>query len=140
MLHNNNTMSIIILIIGYCSKNYPNTLLGTHLFSDKFLIDFLYVSYKFCFFIFQSSFDYTELCPGGSATATTVVLESGAVIHHPPLQLQLQQGHTQTQVPRSALVSSGTTTPNPNPNPPRSRPWHDFGRQNDADKIQIAKL
>lgn len=88
----------------------------------------------------QSSFDYTELCPGGSATATTVVLESGAVIHHPPLQLQLQQGHTQTQVPRSALVSSGTTTPNPNPNPPRSRPWHDFGRQNDADKIQIAKL
>ncbi|RVE44712.1 hypothetical protein evm_010616 [Chilo suppressalis] len=24
--------------------------------------------------------------------------------------------------------------------PPRTRPWHDFGRQNDADKIQIAKL
>ncbi|KAJ9579372.1 hypothetical protein L9F63_024522, partial [Diploptera punctata] len=22
----------------------------------------------------------------------------------------------------------------------RSRPWHDFGRQNDADKIQIPKL
>lgn len=24
--------------------------------------------------------------------------------------------------------------------PSRSRPWHDFGRQNDADKIQIPKV
>ena len=89
---------------------------------------------------FQSSFDYTELCPGGNTTGAAVVLESGAVIHHQPLQLQLQQGHAQTQVQRSGLVSGGATTPNPNPNPPRSRPWHDFGRQNDADKIQIPKM
>ncbi|XP_012137359.1 grainy head isoform X2 [Megachile rotundata] len=88
----------------------------------------------------QSSFDYTELCPGGTAAGAAVVLESGAVIHHQPLQLQLQQSHAQAQVQRGALVSSAATTPNPNPNPPRSRPWHDFGRQNDADKIQIPKI
>ncbi|XP_071869111.1 grainy head isoform X2 [Bombus fervidus] len=88
----------------------------------------------------QSSFDYTELCPGGTAAGTAVVLESGAVIHHQPLQLQLQQNHAQAQVQRGALVSSAATNPNPNPNPPRSRPWHDFGRQNDADKIQIPKI
>ncbi|XP_076667286.1 grainy head isoform X3 [Andrena cerasifolii] len=88
----------------------------------------------------QSSFDYTELCPGGTAAGAAVVLESGAVIHHQPLQLQLQQSHAQAQVQRGALVSSAATNPNPNPNPPRSRPWHDFGRQNDADKIQIPKI
>ncbi|XP_031364304.1 protein grainyhead isoform X2 [Apis dorsata] len=88
----------------------------------------------------QSSFDYTELCPGGTAAGAAVVLESGAVIHHQPLQLQLQQSHAQAQVQRGALVSSAATNSNPNPNPPRSRPWHDFGRQNDADKIQIPKI
>ncbi|XP_063982125.1 uncharacterized protein Grh isoform X1 [Diachasmimorpha longicaudata] len=87
----------------------------------------------------QSSFDYTELCPGGTTSSTAVVLESGAVIHHQPLQLQLQQGHTQNQVPRS-LVGAGTPNPSATPTPPRSRPWHDFGRQNDADKIQIPKI
>ncbi|XP_071573030.1 uncharacterized protein Grh isoform X3 [Temnothorax nylanderi] len=86
----------------------------------------------------QSSFDYTELCPGGTTAGTAVVLESGAVIHQ-PLQLQLQQSHAQAQVQRSSLVS-GATNPNPTPNPQRSRPWHDFGRQNDADKIQIPKI
>ncbi|KAK0161171.1 hypothetical protein PV327_009671 [Microctonus hyperodae] len=86
-----------------------------------------------------SSFDYTELCPGGATNATTVVLESGAVIHHPPLQLQLQQNHNQTQVQRG-IVNANTTNPPTTPNPPRSRPWHDFGRQNDADKIQIPKI
>ncbi|TGZ40336.1 Protein grainyhead [Temnothorax longispinosus] len=86
----------------------------------------------------QSSFDYTELCPGGTTAGTAVVLESGAVIHQ-PLQLQLQQSHAQAQVQRSSLVA-GATNPNPTPNPQRSRPWHDFGRQNDADKIQIPKI
>ncbi|KAF7394533.1 hypothetical protein HZH66_007707 [Vespula vulgaris] len=88
----------------------------------------------------QSSFDYTELCPGGTATGAAVVLESGAVIHHQPLQLQLQQSHAQAQVQRGGLVAAGATNPTTNPNPPRSRPWHDFGRQNDADKIQIPKI
>ncbi|XP_039303357.1 protein grainyhead isoform X1 [Solenopsis invicta] len=87
----------------------------------------------------QSSFDYTELCPGGTTAGAAVVLESGAVIHQ-PLQLQLQQSHAQAQVQRSSLVTAGATNANPNPNPQRSRPWHDFGRQNDADKIQIPKI
>ncbi|XP_073957703.1 grainy head isoform X2 [Choristoneura fumiferana] len=37
----------------------------------------------------------------------------------------------------------GRGTPSAHHSPaqaPRTRPWHDFGRQNDADKIQIAKL
>ncbi|XP_076285586.1 protein grainyhead-like isoform X2 [Lasioglossum baleicum] len=87
-----------------------------------------------------SSSDYTELCPGETATGAAVVLESRAVIHHQPLQLQLQQSHAQAQVQRGALVTSAAANPNPNPNPPRSRPRQDFGRQNDADKIQIPKI
>ncbi|XP_046435585.1 protein grainyhead isoform X1 [Neodiprion fabricii] len=91
----------------------------------------------------QTSFDYTELCPGGPVAGTAVVLENGAVVHHQPLQLQLQQGHGQVQVQRGGsggLVASGASNPNASQNPPRSRPWHDFGRQNDADKIQIPKI
>lgn len=37
----------------------------------------------------------------------------------------------------------GRGTPSAHHSPvqaPRTRPWHDFGRQNDADKIQIPKL
>ncbi|XP_052738848.1 protein grainyhead isoform X5 [Bicyclus anynana] len=34
----------------------------------------------------------------------------------------------------------GTPSAHHSPAQPRTRPWHDFGRQNDADKIQIAKL
>lgn len=34
--------------------------------------------------------------------------------------------------PNSSINSSPATT--------RSRPWHDFGRQNDADKVQIPKM
>ena len=88
----------------------------------------------------QSSFDYTELCPGGSGPAGTVILDNGGVLHHQSLQLQLQQGQNQNQMSRS-LTSSGATTPNSTANQPRSsRPWHDYGRQNDTDKIQIPKL
>ena len=92
----------------------------------------------------QSSFDYTELCSGaGGGAGTAVVLESGSVIgnHHQPLiQIQnTQPGQIRPNSTSGGLVSSGATTPNSN-GQPRSRPWHDFGRQNDADKIQIPKL
>lgn len=100
----------------------------------------------------QSSFDYTELCSGGAGSGGNVVLENGggAVIHHQPIQMQIQQqqqqhgtagsvvGQTVQRTNSGGLVASGATTPNSNQ--PRSRPWHDFGRQNDADKIQIPKL
>lgn len=68
----------------------------------------------FSILIFQS-FEYTELCQQGGTGGAGVpgVLEGGAL------------------------------GPRPQPSPGsagRSRPWHDFGRQNDADKIQIPKL
>ena len=72
-----------------------------------------------------------------------MILESGGVLHQQPLQLQLQGQQNQlnnSQNNSSNRVSSGSTTPNSQTNPARSRPWHDFGRQNDADKIQIPKL
>ncbi|XP_052123729.1 protein grainyhead-like isoform X2 [Frankliniella occidentalis] len=38
------------------------------------------------------------------------------------------------------VPSPGAQSAAGQPPPARSRPWHDFGRQNDADKIQIQKL
>lgn len=75
------------------------------------------------------SFDYTELCqPAGILDASTGtipatvagIVRSGGVAH--PSQ------------------NSPTTSIGSNPQTTRSRPWHDFGRQNDADKIQIPKM
>ncbi|XP_053619767.1 protein grainyhead isoform X2 [Plodia interpunctella] len=49
--------------------------------------------------------------------------------------------HTAVQQPGTAEDGRGTPSAHHSPaQPPRTRPWHDFGRQNDADKIQIAKL
>lgn len=59
------------------------------------------------------SFDYTELCQTNSTLLD-------------PLSLP-QRSNNNSQSP-SAQPNS------------RSRPWHDFGRQNDADKIQISKM
>ncbi|XP_052757327.1 protein grainyhead isoform X2 [Galleria mellonella] len=45
------------------------------------------------------------------------------------------------QQPGVAEDGRGTPSAHHSPaQPPRTRPWHDFGRQNDADKIQIPKL
>lgn len=63
------------------------------------------------------SFDYTDLC-GGQA-----VLD--------PLTVRAPSSQGQSPGPQSAPGQ---------PPPARSRPWHDFGRQNDADKIQIPKV
>ncbi|GLH11960.1 Protein grainyhead [Gryllus bimaculatus] len=61
----------------------------------------------------QQQFDYAELC------------QSGALMADP-------------MAARGAAPPPGSTTPT-TPGGGRSRPWHDFGRQND-DKIQIPKL
>ncbi|XP_049824299.1 protein grainyhead isoform X4 [Aethina tumida] len=61
----------------------------------------------------HKSFDYTELCQ----TNATLL---------DPLSLS-QRGSSNSGSPGSQPTS-------------RSRPWHDFGRQNDADKIQIPKI
>ncbi|CAH0562063.1 unnamed protein product [Brassicogethes aeneus] len=60
----------------------------------------------------HQSFDYTELC------------QSNAILD--PLSL-------------SQRSNSSSASPGAQPTS-RSRPWHDFGRQNDADKIQIPKI
>ncbi|KAG5893976.1 hypothetical protein JTB14_006579 [Gonioctena quinquepunctata] len=60
----------------------------------------------------QQSFDYTELCQ-----SNPTLLD--------PLSLP-QRNSSSSQSPGGHSTS-------------RSRPWHDFGRQNDADKIQIPK-
>ncbi|XP_072401779.1 protein grainyhead isoform X3 [Diabrotica undecimpunctata] len=59
------------------------------------------------------SFDYAELCQTNSSLLD-------------PLSLS-QRSNSSSQSPGNQTTS-------------RSRPWHDFGRQNDADKIQIPKI
>ncbi|XP_072401776.1 uncharacterized protein grh isoform X1 [Diabrotica undecimpunctata] len=61
----------------------------------------------------QQSFDYAELCQTNSSLLD-------------PLSLS-QRSNSSSQSPGNQTTS-------------RSRPWHDFGRQNDADKIQIPKI
>lgn len=60
----------------------------------------------------HQSFDYTELCQTNSSLLD-------------PLSLSQR--------------SNSSNSPGAQPTS-RSRPWHDFGRQNDADKIQIPKI
>ncbi|XP_065166555.1 protein grainyhead isoform X2 [Atheta coriaria] len=60
----------------------------------------------------QQSFDYTELCQNNSGLLD-------------PLAMGPRSN------PSQSPGSQAST---------RSRPWHDFGRQNDADKIQIPKV
>ncbi|KAJ8736372.1 hypothetical protein PYW08_007028 [Mythimna loreyi] len=55
----------------------------------------------------------------------------------------VQQSFDYTVICQQPGVEDGRATPAAHHSPaqaPRTRPWHDFGRQNDADKIQIAKL
>lgn len=72
----------------------------------------------------QQSFDYTELCQPAT------ILDSNAI----PVSVNAMQRvglHTNSSSPNASISSQPST---------RSRPWHDFGRQNDADKIQIPKM
>ncbi|XP_023727450.1 protein grainyhead isoform X5 [Cryptotermes secundus] len=61
----------------------------------------------------QQQFDYTDLCQAGPLLSDSALAAQRAAAGQSP-----GQGN-----------AGG-----------RSRPWHDFGRQNDADKIQIPKL
>ncbi|KYB29831.1 Protein grainyhead-like protein [Tribolium castaneum] len=60
----------------------------------------------------QQNYEYPEICPNPN------ILD--------PLTIS-QRNSSSSQSPGSQSTS-------------RSRPWHDFGRQNDADKIQIPKI
>ncbi|XP_031335956.1 protein grainyhead isoform X3 [Photinus pyralis] len=61
----------------------------------------------------QQSFDYTELCQTNPSLLDPLSMSQRGVV---------------------TTAQSGAQTGS------RSRPWHDFGRQNDADKIQIPKI
>lgn len=76
------------------------------------------------FVLYLQSFDYTELCQ------PTNILDNNAI----PVSVNTMQ-----RVSLHANSSSPTTSIGSQPST-RSRPWHDFGRQNDADKIQIPKM
>lgn len=76
---------------------------------------------------FPQSFDYTELCQ-------PIGLDNGAI----PVSVQgLQRGNVSVHGGQNSPTTSISSNPASNRS---SRPWHDFGRQNDADKIQIPKM
>ncbi|XP_055619439.1 protein grainyhead isoform X2 [Toxorhynchites rutilus septentrionalis] len=77
----------------------------------------------------QPSFDYTELCQ-----APTGLLDPNSSTI-PASVASLQRNLVVNGGQNSPTTSIGSATA-----PPRSRPWHDFGRQNDADKVQIPKI
>ncbi|XP_065342396.1 protein grainyhead isoform X4 [Cloeon dipterum] len=67
----------------------------------------------------QQSFDYTDMCQNPMIPET--------------LNQQRSSSANSLASPNASNTSIGTPGG-------RSRPWHDFGRQNDADKVQIPKL
>ena len=75
-------------------------------------------------FVSGQSFDYNELCQ-----------QAGSLMPDGSLAAQRAAAG---QSPSTASVGSGSAGGVGSSG--RSRPWHDFGRQNDADKIQIPKL
>lgn len=80
--------------------------------------------FKILFNYQQQTFDYTELCQPAT------ILDSNAIpVSVNPMQRVSLHGNSNSS---NAAISNQATT--------RSRPWHDFGRQNDADKIQIPKM
>ncbi|XP_050092496.1 protein grainyhead isoform X2 [Anopheles aquasalis] len=90
----------------------------------------------------QQSFEYTDMCQ-----APTGLLDPNATGHIPAsvasMQRSLSVVNGSQNSPTTSLGSASATVPGAVTGvvvPPRSRPWHDFGRQNDADKVQIPKI
>lgn len=84
----------------------------------------------------QQSFDYTELCqPAGilDASSGAIPASVAGIVRTTGAVHQGQNSPTTSMGSggAAAAVAAAAT---------RSRPWHDFGRQNDADKIQIPKM
>ena len=74
----------------------------------------------------QQSFDYTELCQ-----QPVMIDTSSGAIPVSVSSIQRNVVHGGQNSPTTSISGASTT---------RSRPWHDFGRQNDADKVQIPKM
>lgn len=82
-------------------------------------------SFNLIFLFKLQSFDYTELCQPAS------LLDANGTIPVSVNTLQRVNLHASQSSPTTSIGSQPSS---------RSRPWHDFGRQNDADKIQIPKM
>jgi hypothetical protein len=97
-------------------------------FISKLFFAFILKSLFFSHTIFLQSFDYTELC------------QPIGIDQNGPIPVSVT-GIQRTAVSVHGGQNSPTTSISSNPASTRSsRPWHDFGRQNDADKIQIPKM
>ncbi|XP_058122240.1 protein grainyhead [Anopheles ziemanni] len=86
----------------------------------------------------QQQFDYAEPCQ-----APIGMLDPNASGHIPASVASLQRNLVVNGSQQSPTTSLGGTTAVAVAGAaaaPRSRPWHDFGRQNDADKVQIPKI
>ncbi|XP_049293651.1 protein grainyhead-like isoform X1 [Anopheles funestus] len=89
----------------------------------------------------QQQFDYAEQCQppigmvdpnaAGHIPACVASLQRNLAINGSQPSPTTSLGGSSTA---AAVASAGAATA------PRSRPWHDFGRQNDADKVQIPKI
>lgn len=93
----------------------------------------------------------------GSIYTKTITSAAGLTVDLPSPDSELCQAPTGLLDPNSSAIpasvaslqrnlvvnggqNSPTTSIGSATAPPRSRPWHDFGRQNDADKVQIPKI
>ncbi|XP_021698369.1 protein grainyhead isoform X2 [Aedes aegypti] len=93
----------------------------------------------------------------GSIYTKTITSAAGLTVDLPSPDSELCQAPTGLLDPNSSgipasvaslqrnlVVNGGQNSPTTSIGsataPPRSRPWHDFGRQNDADKVQIPKI
>ncbi|XP_062543424.1 protein grainyhead isoform X2 [Armigeres subalbatus] len=93
----------------------------------------------------------------GSIYTKTITSAAGLTVDLPSPDSELCQQPTGLLDPNSSAIpasvaslqrnmvsvpgqNSPTTSIGSATAPPRSRPWHDFGRQNDADKVQIPKI
>uniref|UniRef100_A0A6E8VMG9 Grh/CP2 DB domain-containing protein n=1 Tax=Anopheles coluzzii TaxID=1518534 RepID=A0A6E8VMG9_ANOCL len=89
----------------------------------------------------QQQFDYAEPCQ-----APIGMVDPNAAGHIPACVASLQRNlaiNGSQPSPTTSLGGSSTAAAVAVAGAaaaPRSRPWHDFGRQNDADKVQIPKI
>uniref|UniRef100_A0AAG5DAH1 Grh/CP2 DB domain-containing protein n=1 Tax=Anopheles atroparvus TaxID=41427 RepID=A0AAG5DAH1_ANOAO len=86
----------------------------------------------------QQQFDYAEPCQ-----APIGMLDPNASGHIPASVASLQRNlvvNGSQQSPTTSLGGTPASVVAGAAGAPRSRPWHDFGRQNDADKVQIPKI
>lgn len=90
------------------------------------IIDKVFLEKRFQRSFFLQSFDYTELCH-----STPIMDGNAGTIPVSVTNIQRSVVHGGGEGSPTTSISHQVT---------RSRPWHDFGRQSEADKVQIPKM